>query len=44
MEAQGAINFELLFAEELIQGRLMRKGGITPLVIDYIIIFVAGER
>jgi hypothetical protein len=44
MEAEGAIGFELLLAEQLVQRRLVRKCRVASLVVNDIVVFIAGKR
>src|SRR5579863_10419392 len=44
VKSERAIGLELLLAEELIAGRLVRKIRIAPLVVEHIVALVAGQR
>ena len=44
VKSERPIRFELLLAEELIAGRLMRELWVTPLVIQYIAALIIGSR
>ena len=43
VKSKRAIGFELLFAEPLVERRLVREGIVALLVVEYVVVLVTGE-